>query len=1199
MGTRKRILSLVLAITMLLTSAVQSVHAAEGQDENPTPAAWQVVIQSSENGSVSVKDGKSSYMAGETVTLVSQPTEGYSTDQVSVIGDTTGSTIGLNTVGDTYTFQMPEDSVQVVASYKAMANDTEVETQEDPVQPQPIIQDPGTNSSEGQPSEEQPSEEKIPEDSVLIGTGGLSEAQLEALWNQAQQYAGKREGSTTEWRGGIRPFSLTSGTPDKTSTIIRGESINYGGWFTHKFTADGHTAYCSEPNVTSPSDGQYSAYKIDNNALLRVAILCAPGGPLDGRIDGFPHGSIYYDENPSVVDGNRYANAHATIGYIYTGSLAGLSSSYAQGIRNMAGLVANVMNNTGGGYGQGYGVDLSRYECYIAINSQQDIVWCEENPEGYVHLIKSSSDPSMTDGNSCYSLEGAVYGVYSDGNCTNKVGELKTDASGNTNTLTLDAGTYYVKEIQAPKGYAIDRNIQSVTIQPGQTATVTTTDRPQNDPINMILGKYDGEKTYNGDANLPQGSATLAGAEFEVKFYGDMYDTVEDLAGKKPLRSWIFKTNSNGFAYFGEDFLVSGDDFYRDSSGNITLPLGTVSIQEVKAPIGYNLSDEIFIRQISPSGDAEDVRTYNMPEIKEDIIRGDLEIIKVYQPDDPKEDTLQGIEGVEFTITSKTTGEEVMKIVTDKEGKATTKSDKHPRGSLVFDTYVITETKTPEGYNPIKPFEVTIKDEMVTLTGIYKQDTLITSPIQVVKVDESTGKVIPAAGTTFQLLDQDKNVIKVTTHYPSEQTLDRFTTDENGQFVFPEMLRYGTYYLRELQAPEGYLLNGEDLQFTVTDEAGWDNPLVIKFTNENAMGQIEVTKTDKETGDVLAGAEFEITAAEDIVTPDGTVRAKKDSVVGTIVTDDKGYGISDKLYLGKYNLKETKAPDRYVLSKDIFTAELTYKDQVTPVVYDQLDITNKPTEIIINKSQLGSDKPLEGVTFKVWYKDDIDQGMVMPMEYTTNAKGQIRITHLLRGLTYCIQESNTLPGYILNDTVYEVTIDNEGYIDGEDKGVVNIENDFTKLYISKQDMGGKELPGAEMKLEKVEEDGSKTLIREWTSTDTPEYFEALEPGQYVLTEKIAPKGYEIAEAIPFEVKNTGEIQNVTMKDELKEGRIRTSIPDNFRNGSGTAARTGDTSNLLLYMTLVLCAAGIVAVTLLVKVARSEAATRKKENTDEK
>lgn len=1170
MKTRKKLLSLMTAVVLLVTTLAQSVLAAAPEVPEETAAtSWMVNIQETDNGLMSLQDNKTSYLAGETVTLLSQPGEGYETDAVTVTGDTTGATVDTTADGETYTFQMPEESVQVTASYKVVEQDDKELT----VQADPVVQEPQTNVSDTENSS------NVENVNNLLG---LNVSDIPAVFGKDSTKV------ETERIGVVEGALLPRSTVGSLCTISYGASHSYGSWFTREFTVTSetgiYTGYCVQPNSPAPS-GTYQVSKLDNN-LIKALLMIAPGNPYFD-----PYGKIIYNE----ADNNMYAYAHAALSYAYEGSLTGLSPNMQAGIRNMI-MYGNAIVN--GSWAPDVHAALNQYEVYIAYNEVQDIVWLERNPEGYVKLTKASADPTMTNGNSCYSLEGAVYGVYSDSGCTNKVGELRTDASGNTNTLTLDAATYYVKEIQAPKGYALDRNTYPVTIQPGQTATVSVQDRPQNDPVNMLLGKYDGEKTYNGEANLPQGSATLAGAEFEVKFYGGMYDTLEELAGQEAIRSWTFRTNANGFAYFGADYLVSGDDFYRDSSGNVTLPLGTVTIQETKAPEGYNLNDEIFIRQISPSGDAEDVRTYNMPEIPEDVIRGDLEIIKVYQPDDPKEDTLQGIEGVEFTITSKTTGEEVMKIVTDEEGKATTKSDEYPRGSLVYDTYIITETKTPEGYNPIKPFEVTIKDEMVTLTGIYKQDTLITSPIQVVKVDESTGKVIPAAGTTFQLLDENKNVIEVTTHYPSEETLDRFTTDENGQFVFPEMLRYGTYYLRELQAPEGYLLNGEDLQFTVTDEAGWDNPLVIKFANENAMGQIEVTKTDEETGDVLAGAEFEITAAEDIVTPDGTVRAEKGNVVGTIVTDESGYGISDPLYLGHYELKETKAPERYVLSKDAISVELKYKDQITPVVYAQLDITNKPTEIIINKTQLGSDKPLNGVTFKVWYKDDVDQGMVMPMEYTTDADGQIRITHLLRGLTYCIQESSTLPGYILDETVYEVTIDDEGYIDGEDTGVVDIENDYTKLYISKQDMGGKELPGAEMKLEKVEEDGSKTLIREWTSTDTPEYFEALEPGQYVLTETLAPKGYEIAEAIPFEVKNTGEVQSVTMKDELKEGRIRTSTPDNFRSGSGTAARTGDTSDLLLYMALILGAAGVVAVTLLVKIARTEVVAKKKENTDE-
>lgn len=1139
MGTRKRILSLVMTVALLVTTAAQGVLAADGQEEN-SASSWTVMVQQTDNGSISVVDERTVFVAGETVTLVSQPVEGYETEQVAVTGETTGTEVALETDGGTYTFQMPDENVQVTGSYRAMVQEQTVTDQE--VTPQAEVDD---MQEQALPEQAEQTLEDSTADGVAIGTGGLSEEELEALWNQAQQYAGMREGSSSEWNGGISTFSTSTGVPEKTATIIRGESINYGSWFTHRFTADGRTAYCAEPNVTSPSDGQYAAYKIDNNPLLRTAILLAPGGPLDGKIPGYTNGSIYWDNNPSVVNGNQYQNAHAVIGYIYTGSLAGLSSSYAQGIRTMAGLVTNVMNGTGGGYGQGYGVDLSRYECYIAINGLQDIVWCEENPAGYVKLTKASADPAMTDGNSCYSLEGAVYGVYSDGGCTNKVGELRTDAAGNTNTLTLDAGQYFVKEIQAPKGYALDRNTYPVTIQPGQTATVSVQDRPQNDPIDMILGKFDGEKTYTGEANLPQGSATLAGAEFEVKFYGGLYDSVEALEGQTPKRSWIFKTNENGIALFSQNYLVSGDEFYRDSSGNITLPLGTVTIQEVKAPEGYNLNDEIFLRQITITGDAEEVRTFNMPEIPEDVIRGDLEIIKVYQPDDPKEDTLQGIEGVEFTITSKTTGEEVMKIVTDEEGKATTKSDEHPRGSLVFDTYVITETKTPEGYNPIKPFEVTIKDEMVTLTGIYKQDTLITSPIQVVKVDESTGKVIPAAGTTFQLLNANKEVIEVTTHYPSEVTTDRFTTDENGQFVFPEMLRYGTYYLRELQAPEGYLLNGEDLQFTVTDEAGWDNPLVIKFSDENAMGQIELSKFEEGYTQQLKGAVFEIRAAEDIVTPDGTIRLKKGELADTLTTTGEGPVLSKELYLGKYTLKETRQPDGFVLSDKEYPVTLEYKDQLTPVVTESVTAYNKATTLRIEKYRKGeADVSLSGVKFQVWNEKTPDDKQV----YATDSEGTITIKYLFPDSVYCIQEIETLPGYVLDDTIYKVTVDKDGYVEGEQLYTLKLENDYTKYDITKSDLTtGQEVPGAQME---VREKETGDVIDSWTSTKEPHRITDLVVGKtYVLTETVAPEGYLVAQDIEFTIPNTGEVQKIDMQDDVVMGQIRLHKTD-ADNGTG-------------------------------------------------
>lgn len=266
-------------------------------------------------------------------------------------------------------------------------------------------------------------------------------------------------------------------------------------------------------------------------------------------------------------------------------------------------------------------------------------------------------------------------------------------------------------------------------------------------------------------------------------------------------------------------------------------------------------------------------------------------------------------------------------IVTDEKGKATTASKEQPRGSLPFDTYIVEETKTPEGYNPIKPFEVTIKEEAVTITGIYKQDTLITSPIQVVKVDKSTGKTIPVKGATFQLLDKNKEVITMTTHYPNTQVLDRFTTDENGQFVFPEKLKYGTYYLREIQAPDGYLLNGQELPFTVTKDAGWENPIVVKFEDENAMGKIELSKFEEGFSNQLKGAVFEIRAAEDIVTPDGTIRLKKGDLADTLTTTGLNPIQSKALFLGKYILKEIKQADGFVLSDKEYPVTLKYKDR--------------------------------------------------------------------------------------------------------------------------------------------------------------------------------------------------------------------------------------------------------------------------------
>lgn len=668
---------------------------------------------------------------------------------------------------------------------------------------------------------------------------------------------------------------------------------------------------------------------------------------------------------------------------------------------------------------------------------------------GSIELYKSSANPDLTDNNSCYDRSGAVYGVYS-GN--DKIAELTTDSNGYARVDNIPAGSYVIKEITAPKGYALDVTGHNVTVTSGQTATVTVSDMPQSDPVTILLGKVDAETTQN----MPQGSASLEGAEFTVKFYGveskeeKPTDPAEE--GIQPLRTWVVRTDDRGFTRLGESYKVSGDEFYK-LGGVVTLPLGILTIQETKAPEGYLLNDEIFIRQITTAGTAESVDTYNAPTIPEDVIRGDIQIVKYgennAETDDSSADIKRPLEGVKFHLTSKTT-QEVYTIITDEQGIASTtqlRDEDNERGGLPFDTYIVTEESPYPEYDPVAPFEVTIDTEGKTLYYILRNDT-VDAPIRVEKIDETTGKVIPAAGAQFQILDSEKNVISMTvSHYPSLVEIDTFETDASGSFTLPEKLEYGTYYLREAQAPEGYLLGGEDIKFVVNQEYQWDNPLTVQYADAPAMGRIEIVKTDSETRNPLEGAEFSITAAEDIVTPDGTVRAAAGDVVDTVVSGEDGTAISKNLYLGKYTVTETKQPAGYVLPDQTWEVELTYEDQNTELVTETLEVENNTTVVIIDKKVTGSEQRLSGVKFAIWNKDTedpVDPGMTYKDIYKTDREGKIRLERFVPG-TYCIKEVEGVPGYAVNDTIHEFTVTEDGRIDGQAETTITIENAKTEI----------------------------------------------------------------------------------------------------------------------------------------------------------
>lgn len=299
---------------------------------------------------------------------------------------------------------------------------------------------------------------------------------------------------------------------------------------------------------------------------------------------------------------------------------------------------------------------------------------------GWIDLQKVSANTDITNGNDCYSLEGAEYGIYSNEECTNQVGTLTTNADGYAKSDKLDRATYYVKEITAPQGYAIDETVYAASVYNNQTTHVnggSVADIPQNDPAGIILGKFDGEYEYIGESNLPQGAASLAGAEFTVTYYDGQYSTAEE-AGYKAAndageytRQWVFATDSDGaiLLSFAEDYFVSGDPLYYSQDGYATLPLGTFVVQETKAPDGYNLNNEIFIRNVTSDDPIdESVSTYNTPEVPDIVKRGDLEFSK------RDAESMERLVNVPFRITSTTTGESHI-VFTDENGYFSSSAD--------------------------------------------------------------------------------------------------------------------------------------------------------------------------------------------------------------------------------------------------------------------------------------------------------------------------------------------------------------------------------------------------------------------------------------------------------------------------------------------------------------------------------------------
>lgn len=307
-------------------------------------------------------------------------------------------------------------------------------------------------------------------------------------------------------------------------------------------------------------------------------------------------------------------------------------------------------------------VHNSYHNTQVGVQRMHTTITVYKVVKGYIELQKASTCTNVSDNNKLYSLAGAEFSIYdASGKFVQKLTTNEKGETGRSGLLT--AGTYTVKETKAPEGYYAADDF-TVTVNAGQVTKKTVGDKPYNDPLTMLVGKFDGEKTYNGAGNLPQGSATLADAEFTVDYYDTFdYDNYDELkkADIEPTRSWTFKTNENGYSYFDANHFVFGDSFYYDETNTPTIPRGTIVVRETKAPTGYLKSNAVSFQKIMEGSDISALRTYNAAEVPEQVYRSDFEFTK------KAENGSEHLAGVPFKVTSLTTGESHI-AVTDENG---------------------------------------------------------------------------------------------------------------------------------------------------------------------------------------------------------------------------------------------------------------------------------------------------------------------------------------------------------------------------------------------------------------------------------------------------------------------------------------------------------------------------------------------------
>ena len=774
-------------------------------------------------------------------------------------------------------------------------------------------------------------------------------------------------------------------------------------------------------------------------------------------------------------------------------------------------------------------------------------------------------------------LSGGIYGLYAaedikvDGKTVVPKGTLiekaTTGADGKASykaELPINY-SYSIREIQAPELYL--RNSED---------TYTFTFKFTNDKEEKVNFSHTfTNKRVNATIDLvKEDSETGNSAQGDAVFEGAIYGLY--------AREDINHPDGRSGVLYKKDEQVATLTTDKEGKASVSnLYLGKYYLKEITPPVGYLLDEEEHDVNCNYEGDQVETVKRNTVS-KEDVIKQPFQLIKAADNDKTDADLLKGAGFSAYLISSLTVKDDgsydftnATPIVLTEDGKTEMFTDERGYACSIpipYGRYIVRETTTPHNFMPVDDFIVTVTENSST-PQVWRVllDDEFKAKLKIVKQDDETKQPVLLANTEFKVYDLDaKKYVEQVTTYPNTVVHKSYFTDENGYLILPESLKCGNYRIEEVSAPDGYTQNTQYVEIKVDkntayqmDSVSGDAIITVTYENHPVKGKLVIHKSGEtlksfkkdfvyeETS--LEGAEFEIYAAEDIFTPDHQVDEQgkrhviyaKDTLVKTVTTNKNGEAVIKDLPLGKYRVKETKAPAGFVLNPDSQEVSFIYKDQNTPEIEEKLEFSNErqKVELSVEKQDAETGKALKGATFGLYNKEAISSGDkvivkadTLLQEITSNEKGKAAFTLNLPLGRYYVKELQAPAGYVSSDEILEF----DATYQGQDVKTIKLKsvkkNQPTTVEVTKADITtGTELDGASMSV--LDKDGN--VIDSWTSVkDSPHVIKRLQVGKtYILREELAPYGYLRATDVEFTISDTAEVQKVKMEDEVPVARL--------------------------------------------------------------